>query len=627
MIAGRALALSLLTLAGCTDGTEDLPPAVRLVLEPAEATAGVGERVDLAAVAVHRDGSIEEVTRAARWDLSGPGTLDGPGRMHGGAPGAVALEARWSGLRAQARLVVESPAPEVRSLSILPAEAHRVAGGAVALAARATFADGSARDVSAQASWTVSAPAVARLAGTAPVMVEARAPGTTTVEARLGGRAASGRLVVEAPARHAPAFPLHLSADRRILEDAANRPFRIHGDAAWSLVANLTPEEAERYLADRAARGFDAILVNLIEHRFAAAAPRDREGRAPFDPPGDFGHPYEPYFASARQRVERAGRHGLLVLLIPAYLGYGCPTAPSPANEGWSAELSRVDPAVCASYGRYVGERFRGLDNVLWVEGGDCTPPPGSALERCAGEMMRALRQADPAALQTGHFRPNGDSLDEPALARGMDVNSVYQYRVPYLDCRRAYARTPPLPAYLAESGYEHEQVQGSSAPVRKLILWASLTCTAGAVFGSRPVWLFGPGWQEGLDSPATRDVQRVGALLERLPWERLVPSGLGGMRQLVTAGLGLPRSEERVAAAATPEGDLLLAYVPPGRGRPRSIVVDTRGLAGPATARWFRPGTGDWIPVGQVRSGRTWFTTPGGTPGDDDWLLVVEAS
>ena len=153
-------------------------------------------------------------------------------------------------------------------------------------------------------------------------------------------------------------------------------------------------------------------------------------------------------------------------------------------------------------------------------------------------------------------------------------------------------------------------------------------TCTAGVVFGSRPLWLFGPGWEEDLDSPATRDVERLGRLLDALPWQRLVPSSLAGMRQLVTAGQGIAGSTERVRAAATPEGDLLLAYVPPGGGGPRSIVVDTGALAGPATARWFSPGTGAFVPVGQVPpSGRRWFTTPGGAAREDDWLLVLEVS
>lgn len=628
MKARAALALALSMLAGCRERSGELPPVVRLGVEPVRATAGVGERVQLEALATHRDGAVETVTAGARWSLvSGPAALDGAGGVRGTAPGTVVVEARRAGLEARASVEVSVGSPVAAALSLVPAAARTRPGGAVAFRARAVLPDGSARDVSSEAAWEVDPPRTARLRPGLAGFLEVEGAGTTEVTVRFAGRTASARVVSEVPVEARPAFPLRASADHRTLVDFAGRPFRVQGDAAWSLVANLTDAEAERYLADRAARGFNTILVNLLEHRFAVAAPRNRRGEAPFQPEGELAHPVDAYFDAALETVRRAERHGMLVLLVPAYLGYGCPATPSPANEGWSAELARTEPAACAAYGRFVGARFRGQRNVIWVEGGDCTPPPGSPLERCALEVMHGLREADPEALQTGHFRPNGDSLDAAAFAVAMDLNSVYWYRTPYLACRRAYARAPALPAYLAETGYEHEAVQGSSGPVRTLMLWASLSCTAGAVFGSRPVWLFGPGWEEGLASPATRDMERLGRLLDALPWQRLVPSSLGGMRQLVTAGQGLARSEERVAAAATREGDLLLAYVPPGPGARRSIVVDTAGLAGPATARWFRPGTGDWVPVGQVLNrGLAWFTTPGGAAGDDDWLLVLEA-
>lgn len=564
-----ALAPCLCMLAGCLGRSGEPPPVVRLAVEPARATAGVGERVQLEALAIHRDGAVEPVTAGARWKVvSGPAALDGTGGVRPTAPGTVVVEARRAGVEARAAVEVSAAPPLAAALSLVPAVARTRPGGAVAFRARAVLADGSARDVSTEVAWEVDPPRTARLRPGLAGFLEVEAPGTTEVRARFGGRAASARVVSEAPVEARPAFPLRPSADHRTLVDSAGRPFRIHGDAAWSLVANLTDAEAERYLADRAARGFNAVLVNLIEHRFAVAAPRDRRGAVPFQPEGDLGHPVDAYFDAALETVRRAERHGMLVLLVPAYPGYGCPANPSPANEGWSAEMARTEPAACAAYGRYVGGRFGGQSNVVWVEGGDCTPVPGSRLERCALEVLHGIHDADPGALQTGHFRPNGDSLDDAAFAPAMDLDSVYWYRTPYLACRRAYARAPARPAYLAETGYEHEAVQGSSGPVRKLMLWASLSCTAGTVFGSRPVWLFGPGWEEDLASPATRDMERLGRLLDALPWQRLVPSSLGGMRQLITAGQGLARSEERVAAAATPEGDLLLAYVPRGPGR-----------------------------------------------------------
>jgi hypothetical protein len=57
-----------------------------------------------------------------------------------------------------------------------------------------------------------------------------------------------------------------LSADglrrRRRLLDTDGRPFLVQGDTAWSLIANLDYADAIRYLDDRRAKGFNAIIVN-----------------------------------------------------------------------------------------------------------------------------------------------------------------------------------------------------------------------------------------------------------------------------------------------------------------------------------------------------------------------------
>src|SRR5205807_1070132 len=60
------------------------------------------------------------------------------------------------------------------------------------------------------------------------------------------------------------AYPLKVSASGRYLLDQNNKPFRIQGDSAQSLIANLTYSEADTYLADRQAKGFNTANVNLL---------------------------------------------------------------------------------------------------------------------------------------------------------------------------------------------------------------------------------------------------------------------------------------------------------------------------------------------------------------------------
>src|SRR3569833_3174971 len=88
-------------------------------------------------------------------------------------------------------------------------------------------------------------------------------------------------------------YPLRVSADHRHLVDQSGAPFQEQGDAAWSLIYGLTEDDADMYLETRRRQGFNAIIVNLIEHKFNG--PVDRYGQNPFTTPGDFSTPNEKY--------------------------------------------------------------------------------------------------------------------------------------------------------------------------------------------------------------------------------------------------------------------------------------------------------------------------------------------
>jgi Protein of unknown function (DUF4038) len=54
---------------------------------------------------------------------------------------------------------------------------------------------------------------------------------------------------------------------KRYLVDAAGKPFFINGDSPWSLMVQLTREQADQYLEDRRLKGMNAVMAELIEHR------------------------------------------------------------------------------------------------------------------------------------------------------------------------------------------------------------------------------------------------------------------------------------------------------------------------------------------------------------------------
>ncbi len=167
------------------------------------------------------------------------------------------------------------------------------------------------------------------------------------------------------------AFPLKVSTDGRHLVDQNNVPFIITGESAWTMLTELSDSNVDTYLNDRQARGFNTIMVMLVVHGYPGFrnSPADANGNKPFTTPGNFSAPNEAYFAHVDSVINKAGARGMLVLLAPAYMGYHCGNGVTP--EGWCSEMLSNGTTVMQNYGAYVGTRYAGFPNILWLNGGD----------------------------------------------------------------------------------------------------------------------------------------------------------------------------------------------------------------------------------------------------------------
>jgi len=447
--------------------------------------------------------------------------------------------------------------------------------------------------------------------------------------------------------RPPPVFPLRVAPGGRHLEDQRGIPFLIKGETAWLALANLTEEEQELYLADRASKGFDLIEVMLTNHDYTRAPnpapPANRRGEQPFFRPGDFSTPNPAYFDQAARFVDRAASHGIAILLAPNYLGF------DGGQEGWWGPLISEPNTreVCAAFGRFLGERFRTRSNVLWLAGGDFAPPPGSEGEARHLALIEGIRQAGATQLWTGHWNVDhlgGISTDQALFASRMELIGVYQYADTYRFTARAYDLQPPRPVFLLESTYEHEHPKSHAQPFRKAWWWSMLSGASGVVWSNFFLWRaesareryradYGDSdetissWREELSSPGTAQAMQLHRFFESLPWPRLVPAGTRtGTAELVTWGQRW--GEGHIAVASTLEGDVVVAYVPPTSDPDRQFRLDLSGLRRPARARWFDPVRGRFTrpwPIDEP-PGEVHFEVPGrNAAGLDDWVLLVE--
>ena len=380
-------------------------------------------------------------------------------------------------------------------------------------------------------------------------------------------------------------FPLRVSQDGRHLLDSGGQPLLVVGDAGWSLIVQPEAADRERYLSDRARRGFNSIIVNLIEHKFSSHAPAARNGLLPFREGGNF-TPNPDYFDFAHRCVEEAARHGLSVWLFPAYLGS------RGGDEGFFQEMKSAGPTAVHEYARFVGERFKDLPNIIWVIGGDFKPP--EAYRWAGQEVAKGLKEGGARQLMTVHGEecPGHETFGDEAW---LDVDSAYQHGLELpRQLHENYLRKPVRPFVLIESAYEGEH-DFRPDQIRQHAWSAMLGGACGQFMGNNPLWHFdGPTlypfkgtWQEALNSTATQDMIRLAQFLLAHSWEKLVPDYEGRLKIESRGGDKLPP----VSAAIAADHRLAVLYIPGnGRGAPQDIQLDLSILPEPVAFQWWNP-------------------------------------
>ena len=436
----------------------------------------------------------------------------------------------------------------------------------------------------------------------------------------------------------------------RCLVDGKGNPFLVSGDSAWSLIVQLTKEDTEIYFEDRRQKGFSTIVVNLIESKYVDNPPRSVSGNEPFTTPGDFSTPNEAYFAHVDWVVSKAAEKGITLFLNPAYMGSQGQTVDTP-TDGWWLEIKANGPGKCRNYGKMLGDRYKQYSNIIWVAGGDRTPPSGGEGEQNALEILLGIRENAPNHLWTAHWGNDIDSLDVAAFSAYMDLNGVYAYQTPppgsgssfrgtgfvHERMLRAYNRADFKPIFLWESWYEGLTWGGWTTPpemVRRQAYEASFSGSTGQNFGSYYIWSFGgptdggrtPDWKMYLNSQSTNDMVRLKEFLGNRAWYDLVPDQ---DHRLVTNGHGTFGEYSFLTAAYTPNGCLGVAYLPSTGTGTRTLTVDMSQFSGSVTAKWYNPTNGAYTTISGLpfeNSGTRTFVSPGDNGMEtNDWVLVLE--
>ncbi len=437
---------------------------------------------------------------------------------------------------------------------------------------------------------------------------------------------------------HAAAYPLKVSANHRYLVDQRGRPFLIVGDTPQGLMGRLNEKDAEIYFADRESHGFNTLgwidvecAGNDYPTNTDATTP---DGIRPFTgyvaggtdyKHYDLSKPNEDYFVRLDHIVQLAANHHLAVFLDPI------------ETIGWLATLRNNGMEAAYAYGQFLGNRYKGFNNVMWINGNDFnlwTVPPDDDLVQA---VSKGIRSAAPDQLQTVelHVRTSS-SFDDPRWIPLSDLNSTYTYSPTYIQMLHSYNQRPVAPDYLVEAHYDLEDVGdpkdfGTPLVLRKEEYWTMLSGGTGQFYGNRYSWSFRDGWQNQIDTPGVAQIGIWKKFFSSLRWQDLVPDQ---DHSTVTGGLGtFGNVDTRVSesdyctAARTGDGETVVAYLPTRR----TITVNMAKLRGPMQGRWFDPTNGSYHEIAGgplTNSGSHQFTPPGKNhDGDEDWVLLLEAA
>ncbi len=390
-------------------------------------------------------------------------------------------------------------------------------------------------------------------------------------------------------------------------------------------MVNLTEEDAEHFFANRQAHGFNAVWINLLCRKGTGgrADGSTHDGLQPFDSPDDFTRPNDAYFARCDRMIRLAAKHGLLVILDP------CETIDH------LQPMLRNGPQKCRDFGRYLGKRYQSFDNLLWLHGNDFQTWKNAEHDAVATALAQGIRDTDKRHLHTVelNYLVSG-SRDDDRWEPLVDLSAAYTYYPTYAQVLKDYNRRQVKPVVMIESDYEFEQ-HSTPAILRRQEYWSLLSGAAGQLYGNGYTWPFKPGWKEKLDTPGAKQMAHVQSLFGRRAWYNLVPDqkhtvvtdGYGTFDETTTNGNRYVMTSDYVTAARTPDGKLVMAYLP----SPRTISVDLAQLSAPATARWYDPSRGTYTAIKESpfpNKGKQTFTPPGNNgDGDGDWVLVLETT
>ena len=391
---------------------------------------------------------------------------------------------------------------------------------------------------------------------------------------------------------------LRVSENNRYLVNAADEPFFWMGGTAWGMSEWLTREDVDIYLDNRAEKGFNLVQVCLFWGK------REEDPvRFTVNPLNAYGHkafvevngkpdPEQPrvikggtpqnsndYWDHVDYIIQAASKRNMFIAVLPVW-GRRYVNATHPPH----SEPVFTIPGM-RSYGEFLGKRFKGYSNIIWVLGGDVQADAGGhyldhyrsmaegIITGITGETIQWDENSplwDQALIS---YHPDGAPLknssywfhDDP----WMDFNMIETHRSRdevYKAVQQDYALGDPVkPTVMAEPDYEGVRPNMVTAGIhmRRQALQSFFAGAAGFTYGGKidhegngPLWSPYNNWKEMLDMEGARSMTNIKSFCLNHSWPDWIPN-----HDIIQSNLG--DGEIQKVAVFTPPDSTYLIYFP----------------------------------------------------------------
>ena len=460
---------------------------------------------------------------------------------------------------------------------------------------------------------------------------------------------------------------LKVSENGHFLEHEDGTGFFWLGCTAWML-ARLNPEDVDRYLKDRAEKGFTVIQftsTNMGRTNYQGEWPFTGEGR-----PWEKVELNESYWKHIDYIMDKAAEYDLYAAI---FVWWGSDASDPHRREGKPTRQHFSDPDLHNyQFGKLLGERYNTRPNIIWVGAGEYHKPVSAmfpkrqtpiteAHKNRLVSVIKGIKESDHGIhLYTIHpisFLSSSEDFHEAAW---LDFNMIQTHAIPEFTVPLTLAdwkKEPVKPTFNAEGWYENEWElferwtgMKKSADIsldpdwkqRFQAYWAVFAGGFGFTYGHKNLWRMEneagePGKlpQDILDAPGSSSLMYLRSLIESKPIQSRIPDPT-----LVTSGTtGRDSGLSPDLRIGTRAGDGSWAFIYSTWGSLVRVNMD-RLKKGHGSAYWFNPRNGKWHVKESDSDQKTAFQNsipsgggaveqyfdPPGKPGDgNDWVLVLE--